>query len=166
MAAVHFASRRSFNGIGYCAILLFLGMVAQSCATISQWNSQMSLPQAAPVAKQTTIKPTIRTVQRGNGSWYGPGFLGKKTANGDRFNQAELTAAHKTFPLGSRVKVTNLKNGNTVEVEITDRGPFVGGRIIDLSKAAAEKLGMIGSGTAPVQVELLSELRSDSGSKR
>jgi rare lipoprotein A len=132
-------------------------MVAQSCATISPWNSQTALPQAAPAVKQTTIKPMTKTVQRGDASWYGPGFRGKKTASGDSFDQAELTAAHKTFPLGSKAKVTNLKNGNTVEVEITDRGPFVEGRIIDLSKAAAEKLGMIGSGTAPVQVELLSE---------
>ena len=166
MAAMHFASKRSFNGIGYCAILLFLGMVAQSCATISQWNSQMALPQAGPADKQTKIKPTTRTVQRGNGSWYGPGFRGKTTASGYRFNQAELTAAHKTFPLGSKAKVTNLKNGKTVEVEITDRGPFVEGRIIDLSKAAAEKLGMIGSGTAPVQVELLPDLRSSSALRK
>jgi rare lipoprotein A (peptidoglycan hydrolase) len=166
MAAAYFESRRSFNGIGYCVILLFLGMVAQSCATISRWNSQMTSPEAAPAARQTTIKPTTRTVQRGNASWYGPGFSGKKTANGDSFNQAELTAAHKTFPLGSKAKVTNLKNGKTVEVEITDRGPFAEGRIIDLSKAAAEKLGMIGSGTAPVQIELLSELGSVSGLKR
>jgi rare lipoprotein A len=166
MAAVYFVSRGGFSGIGYSVILLLLGMVAQSCATISRWNSQMTLPEAAPAARQTTMKPTIKTVQRGNASWYGPGFLGKKTANGDSFNQAELTAAHKTFPLGSKARVTNLKSGKTVEVEITDRGPFAEGRIIDLSKEAAEKLGMIGSGTAPVQVELLSELRSDSGLKR
>jgi rare lipoprotein A (peptidoglycan hydrolase) len=166
MAAVYFASRRGFNGIGYCVILLFLGMAAQSCATISQWNSQMALSEAVPVAKQTTIKPTTKTVQRGKGSWYGPGFRGKKTASGERFNPAELTAAHKTFPLGSKAKVTNLKNGKTVKVEITDRGPFVEGRIIDLSKAAAEKLGMIGSGTVPVRVELLSDFRSASGLKR
>lgn len=101
------------------------------------------------------MKPTIKAVQRGNASWYGPGFSGKKTANGDTFNQAELTAAHKTFPLGSKAKVTNLKNGKTVEVEITDRGPFVAGRIIDLSRAAAEQLGIIGPGRAYVQVELL-----------
>jgi rare lipoprotein A len=132
-------------------------MVAQSCATISQWKSQTALPQAGPAAKQTTITPTTKTVQRGAASWYGPGFRGKKTASGDSFDQAELTAAHRTFPLGSRAKVTNLKNGKTVVVEITDRGPFVDRRIIDLSKAAAEKLGMIGSGTAPVRVELLSE---------
>lgn len=81
----------------------------------------------------------------------------EKTASGDSFDQTKLIAAHKTFPLGSRARVTNLKNGKTVEVEITDRGPFVEGRIIDLSKAAAEKWGLTGSGTAPVQVELLSE---------
>ena len=155
MAAVHFASRRRPSGPRYWVILLCLGIVAQSCATISQRNSQVVLPQAPPAARETTMKPTIKAVQRGNASWYGPGFLGKKTANGDTFNQAELTAAHKTFPLGSKAKVTNLKNGKTVEVEITDRGPFVAGRIIDLSRAAAEKLGIIGPGRAYVQVELL-----------
>lgn len=177
MAGMYFAFRRSLHAIGYCAILSFLGLVTQSCATISQWNSQTALPQATPAGKQTatlnvgkiessiqssSVKPKTKTVQRGEASWYGPGFRGKKTASGDSFDQTELTAAHKTFPLGSKAKVTNLKNGNTVEVEIKDRGPFVEGRIIDLSKAAAEKLGMIGSGTALVQVELLFEsVRSD-----
>ena len=113
------------------------------------------MPQTPPVTKHKTIEPTIKTVQLGNASWYGPGFRGKKTASGERFNETELTAAHKTFPLGSKAKVTNLKNGKTVEVEITDRGPFVAGRIIDLSRAAAVKLGIIGPGTAHVQVELL-----------
>jgi rare lipoprotein A len=78
-------------------------------------------------------------------------------ASGDLFDETKLTAAHKSFPLGSKAKVTNLKNGNSVEVEIKDRGPFVEGRIIDLSKAAAERLGIIGTGTAPVEIELLSE---------
>ena len=134
----------------YLVILLSLATLAQSCAIITQWKLPPALPEAAPA-----IKP--KTVQRGEASWYGPGLRGKKTASGERFDQAELTAAHRTFPLGSKAKVTNLKNGKTVEVEITDRGPFVEGRIIDLSKAAAEKLGLVGSGTAPVEIELLSE---------
>ena len=168
MAGVYLASKGDFNRIGYPVILLFLGLVAQSCATVAEWNPQMALPHTAPAAKRITTKSksTIRMVQRGNGSWYGPGFGGKKTASGERFNPTELTAAHKTFPLGSKAKVTNLRNGKTVKVEITDRGPFVKGRIIDLSKAAAKKLGMIGSGTAPLRVELLSDFRSASGLKR
>ena len=83
--------------------------------------------------------------QVGKASWYGPGFHGKRTASGQRFNQDALTAAHPRLPLGSRAKVTNLHNGREVEVTINDRGPHGGGRIIDLSRAAARELGMGGS---------------------
>ena len=88
-------------------------------------------------------------------SWYGPGFHGRLTANGERFNQYELTAAHRTLPFGTTVRVTNVNNGRSVVVRINDRGPFTGGRIIDLSVAAADAIGMIGSGVAPVKVEVL-----------
>lgn len=88
--------------------------------------------------------------QVGKASWYGPGFHGKKTASGQVFNQHALTAAHPHLPLGSRVKVTNLKNGKEVEVTINDRGPHKAGRIIDLSRAAAKKIAM--SGVARVKV--------------
>ncbi len=91
-------------------------------------------------------------VQQGVASWYGPGFHGRTTASGERFNQHELTAAHKKLPLGTKATVTNLKNGKTVEVEINDRGPYVGGRILDLSKAAADQLGMKHTGTTPVRL--------------
>jgi rare lipoprotein A len=97
----------------------------------------------------------MRRVLRGKASWYGPRFHGKKTANGDIFDQQKLTAAHKTLPLGTKAIVTNLENGNTVEVEINDRGPYVPGRVIDLSFAAAKQLGFIKSGIAPVEVVLL-----------
>lgn len=91
--------------------------------------------------------------QRGNASWYGPNFHGRLTANGERYNQNALTAAHKTLPLGSYVKVTNLENGRTLTLLINDRGPFVRGRIIDLSRRAAQLLDVIKKGTAPVIVE-------------
>ena len=81
--------------------------------------------------------PVIDGVQLGVASWYGPGFHGNRTANGEIYDQYELTAAHRTLPLGTRVMVTNLSNGRAVEVRINDRGPFVGGRAIDLSYAAA-----------------------------
>jgi rare lipoprotein A len=93
-------------------------------------------------------------VQQGTASWYGPGFHGRRTANGERFDQNDLTAAHPTLPLDSEATVTNLENGRSVDVEINDRGPYKGGRIIDLSKAAAEKLDMTEDGTAPVRVEV------------
>jgi rare lipoprotein A len=93
--------------------------------------------------------------QTGIASWYGPGFHGKATASGAIYNQNDLTAAHQTLPLGSRVMVTNLDNGRATELLINDRGPFAKGRIIDLSYAAAEALGMIGPGTIPVRVDVL-----------
>jgi rare lipoprotein A len=93
-------------------------------------------------------------VERGQASWYGDDFQGRPTASGDPFDQNRLTAAHPELPLGSRVEVTNLENGRSVEVEINDRGPAVGAdRAIDLSKAAAAELGMLEEGTAPVRIE-------------
>ncbi len=82
--------------------------------------------------------------ESGIASWYGPRFQGKLTANGERFNTNELTAAHKTLPFGTRVRVKSLVNGKEVVVRINDRGPFIKGRIIDLSKAAAQAIGLIG----------------------
>ncbi|MEO1954376.1 MAG: septal ring lytic transglycosylase RlpA family protein [Campylobacterales bacterium] len=92
---------------------------------------------------------------RGNASWYGPDFHGKLTSNGERYNMYGMTAAHKTLPMNTIVKVTNRRNGLSTVVRINDRGPFVSTRIIDLSKAAASKINMIGTGTAPVTLEVL-----------
>ncbi len=90
-------------------------------------------------------------------SWYGPGFHGHKTAAGGFYNQEDLTAASVAFPLGSRVMVTNLDNGRSVEVTITDRGPFKKGRKIDLSHKAARMIGMLDHGTARVRISLISK---------
>jgi rare lipoprotein A len=98
-----------------------------------------------------------KKVIRGQASWYGPGFHGKKTASGKIFDQGKLTAAHKTIPLGTKAKITNLQNGNTVEVEINDRGPYIGQRVLDVSHAAANALGFVESGLTLVRIELLSE---------
>ncbi|MHB1562682.1 MAG: septal ring lytic transglycosylase RlpA family protein [Leptospirillum sp.] len=95
--------------------------------------------------------------QVGIASWYGPTFYGKPTASGSIFRKNELTAAHRTLPLGTRVRVQNLKNNKEVDVLINDRGPFVEGRIIDLSWLAAKKIGMLGNGTAPVRITPLNE---------
>ena len=94
-------------------------------------------------------------VQVGTASWYGPGFHGNRTSSGEIYDQNDLTAAHPTLPLGTRVVVTNLQNGRSVDVRINDRGPFVKGRTIDLSYAAARSIGMLGPGTAPVRIEVL-----------
>ncbi len=92
--------------------------------------------------------------EEGVASWYGGKFHGRLTANGEIFNTHEFTAAHKQLPFNTIVKVTNLSNGKTVEVRINDRGPFVEGRIIDLSYAAAVELDMISTGTAPILLEV------------
>lgn len=89
----------------------------------------------------------------GEASWYGPGFHGRETASGETFDQRKMTAAHPTLPLGTEAEVTNLENKKKVEVEITDRGPYVNDRVIDLSKAAAKKLDMKEEGVSKVKIE-------------
>ncbi len=102
-------------------------------------------------------KEDFYLVQTGIASWYGPGFHGKKTANGEIYNQYDMTAAHKTLQLPAVARVTNLENGRSTIVRINDRGPYEKGRILDLSKAAAKKLGVIGKGTAKIRLEVLPE---------
>ena len=91
----------------------------------------------------------------GRASYYGPGFAGRRTASGEVFHPEELTAAHRFLPLGTKVRVTNLNNGNSVLVTINDRGPYVRGRHIDLSVAAARVLGMLGQGVCRVRMDVL-----------
>ncbi|MEA5535985.1 septal ring lytic transglycosylase RlpA family protein [Crocosphaera sp. XPORK-15E] len=122
--------------------------------------------QAAPLTaivdpNQSTNSTGIASIQtvtsrrKGMASWYGPGFHGRLTANGERYNQNGLTAAHKTLPFGTQVRVTNLNNGRSVTVRINDRGPYAHGRVIDLSRGAASLIGVVNSGVAPVQLEVL-----------
>ena len=101
----------------------------------------------------TSVLSTPSFAQCGRASWYGPGFNGRSTANGERFNQGALTAAHKSLPFGTKLRVTNKRNGKSVVVRINDRGPFVRGRMLDLSKGAAGRIGMIGAGHASVCVQ-------------
>jgi rare lipoprotein A len=102
-------------------------------------------------------------VEEGTASWYGIPFHGRRAANGEIFDMNSLVAAHRTLPFGSILRVTNLNNGRDVQVRVIDRGPFVGDRILDLARAAAVALDMIGSGTAPVRIELLSGPTPESG---
>ncbi|MDJ0732041.1 MAG: septal ring lytic transglycosylase RlpA family protein [Crocosphaera sp.] len=101
-----------------------------------------------------SVRP-VTSRRKGMASWYGPGFHGRLTANGERYNQNGLTAAHKSLPFGTQVRVTNLNNGRSVIVRINDRGPYIHGRVIDLSKGAASVIGLVSSGVAPVQLEIL-----------
>jgi rare lipoprotein A len=98
---------------------------------------------------------SVGDVFRGNASWYGPDFHGKLTSNGERYNMYDMTAAHKTLPMNTIVKVTNRRNGLSTVVRINDRGPFIATRIIDLSNKAAHKINMVKKGTAPVSIEIL-----------
>lgn len=93
--------------------------------------------------------------QTGKASWYGEKYHGRKTASGEKYNMNAMTAAHKKLPFGTKVKVTSKVNGQSVIVRINDRGPFAKNRIIDVSKAAAKKLGMIQSGEIPVTITVL-----------
>lgn len=95
-------------------------------------------------------------MERGLASWYGEDFAGRPTANGEIFRPEEISAAHRTLPLGSVVDVTNEKNGRTVRVRVNDRGPFVAGRIVDLSKAAAAAIGAVVDGVVPVTLVVVS----------
>ncbi|MEB3354495.1 MAG: septal ring lytic transglycosylase RlpA family protein [Cyanobacteriota bacterium] len=114
-------------------------------------------PVAPPVrlAPVPAPAPRIASVSQGTASWYGPGFFGNRTASGEVFRPGTLTAAHRTLPFGTRVRVTNLNNGRSTIVRINDRGPFHGSRVIDLAHGAAHQLGVASSGLAPVRLEVL-----------
>ena len=133
-----------------------LALLVSGCSTGAR--NHPPPPQVAafvqPQAEQITPPATPTIEEVGQASWYGPGFHGKKTASGETFNQHTLTAAHPTLPLGSQAEVTHLETGKSVAVKINDRGPFVDGRSIDLSHAAAKKIGLSEEdGLAPVKIE-------------
>ena len=111
----------------------------------------------APVPGPVVVPPvsTPGAVQTGIASWYGPGFHGKRTSNGEVYNQYELTAAHRTLPFGTRLRVTDVDTGRSVTVRVNDRGPFVRGRVVDVSASAAETLGITGKGVAKVKVDVV-----------
>mgnify|MGYP001551689512 CR=1 FL=1 len=107
------------------------------------------------VTKDNKGKAAFVFYEKGQASWYGPGFNGKPTASGEKFDMHKLTAAHKKLPFGTKVRVTNLNNNKRVIVRINDRGPFKKGRVIDLSKKAAMQIDMINDGVVPVKLELV-----------
>jgi rare lipoprotein A len=161
-------ANRSLFSLAACLGVLLV----QGCTTLPGPSEEQA---EAPPPKAVQPKPDTSTAkkspaapatlpQTGEASWYGAQHHGRKTASGAVFDQGALTAAHPTLPFGTRVRVTNLANERAVEVEINDRGPFVGNRIIDLSQAAAKSIGMIGSGTANVRIEASSGSTSASSS--
>jgi rare lipoprotein A len=124
--------------------------LAIACLLIASGCSQMPRPEALPQSYET-----------GKASYYGSEFEGRKTASGERYDGKALTAAHRTLPFGTRVRVVNLGNERSVEVVINDRGPHVKGRIVDLSRKAAKEIDMIGAGVAHVRIEVLAAPAGD-----
>lgn len=130
-----------------------LAVVLVASFTLHCTRPPMAAPRGRRLAPDGSL-PTDTYEESGTASWYGggDGFAGKPTASGEIFDPSHLTAAHKTLPLGTWLEVEDLDNHRKVVVKVNDRGPFVRGRILDLSKAAAERLGMLGSGTAEVRI--------------
>lgn len=136
----------TFQGLRLFLIFAIVSLFLNSCARVTY--------------------PPPEVIQTGVASWYGPNFHGKTTSNKEIYDMHDLTAAHKSLPFGTYVVVTNLNNGKSVTVRINDRGPFVKGRIIDLSYAAAKAVDMIGTGTAPVKLEILTEISPKRSSQK
>jgi peptidoglycan lytic transglycosylase len=126
-----------------CAIaaLVVLSAPSEGTPAGSNWGAAPSFPAST---------------QFGVASWYGPGFQGLPTASGPPFDMDAMTCAHRELPLGTRVKVTDLVNSRSVVLQVNDRGPYVGGRVLDVSRAAAKFLGFRASGLAPVRIEVVS----------
>jgi rare lipoprotein A len=129
-------------------------------ATPSVSDSAVDITTSQPSAKRKADKPvalldTHRVIGSGRASFYASEFHGRRTASGARFDMHALTAAHRTLPFGSKVRVTNERNGRSVVVTINDRGPFHDSRILDVSRAAAERLAMVNAGSAGVKLELV-----------
>lgn len=125
--------------------ILTIAFVISSCSSTIFFNSQ-SLSKGSAISKYVEI---------GFASYYSDSFIGKRTASGNVYNQNEMTAAHPSLPFGSKIKVTNLENQKEIVVTVNDRGPFVSGRIVDLSKSAAKALDFIEKGVIKVKIELI-----------
>ncbi len=129
--------------------------VANRLRRLLSGNTVDYLSEIEGTAQIQALSSQVVRETRGVASWYGPGFHGRQSASGERFNQNSLTAAHRSLPFGTMVRVTNLNNGRTVVVRINDRGPYSGNRILDLSAGAAQQIGMISTGVAPIRLEIL-----------
>jgi rare lipoprotein A len=138
-----------------CAVLQGTADDSAVATTPSPAQPPVTQPEQAKATAKEKSNSKPKLPQTGKASWYGAKFDGKTTASGDVYDQTEFTAAHVSLPFGSRVKVTNLANGKSVEVEITDRGPHTENRIIDVSHAAAKALEMKEKGTTKVRIEPL-----------
>lgn len=134
------------------------GMGENQAVPIDQGQAGMMAPDPTLPDTLARQEPVPEVIGSGQASYYGAELEGRPTASGELFDPAGMTAAHRTLPLGTEVRVTNLRNERSVVVRINDRGPFVGRRVIDVSHEAARRLGMLHSGTAPVRLELLASV--------
>jgi rare lipoprotein A len=149
-----------FLSLTFSIFLLITSLLLMACAAKHRIPFERRVPpqEIPPVVKEEIEKRELKGVQYGIASWYGKDFHGKPTSSGEIYDMYQLTCAHNTFPLGTMVMVTNMENGKAVELKVNDRGPFVKDRIIDLSYAAAQIIGMYEKGTAYVKVEIISPL--------
>lgn len=154
MIALSIAMSRRNPFIGFSRVVLISALMLYGCTSGNSVESGQSTASTKPSHKEV-----------GEASWYGPGLQGNKTTNGETFDQKKMTAAHPSLPMGTKAKVTNLENGKKVEVKINDRGPYVGDRAIDLSRAAAKKLDMEEDGTTQVKIEAKPHSKVDSDDK-
>lgn len=141
--------------------LVFIALVGFTFVITKDETSALPATDAEEISLETKLPSVdpelVNYVNLGTmkASWYGPGFHGRKTANGEKFDQMSYTAAHKSLRFGTLLKITNPKNGKSIVVRINDRGPYIEGRDLDLSKAAAHELGLIRKGVARLKVEEL-----------
>lgn len=131
--------------------------VLSGCSTTPQRKATITTQDTIPKVTEAPKAPTPKYVETGTASWYGPHFNHRKTASGERFNQDALSAAHKTLPLGTQVIVKNLDTGKETRLKINDRGPYARGRILDVSKGAAIKLGMLERGTSHIELQVFGD---------
>ena len=171
-SAILHAKRISAMHCKYTRILVpalaVLLLLLSGCGTKS-WRTG-GVPGGKPyTVRGKTYYPLLSArgfIEEGIASWYGPGFHGKRTANGEIYNMHAMTAGHRILPLGSIVRVTNKNNGRSLIVRINDRGPFADDRVIDLSRAAADKLDIVTKGIAPVRIVALSDPRTASAAAK
>lgn len=161
----HFLFGISYRNLLLCAVCgvsLLVGCGHRNASTVTQ-PAQTPVPQPTAPSATSGAPPAIERqpaiagqyAEEGVASWYGVPFDGHRTSNGEIYDMHQFTAAHRTLPFNSVVRVTNLQNGKQTEVRINDRGPFVGNRIIDLSLSAAQAIDMVGPGTAQVRLEIM-----------
>lgn len=146
MKSVNLSDLLRCNGQGVISLAVVAACLLAGCASNPKYRPDTGRP--------ASVKRSGGVYAQGYASYYGRQFHGKKTASGEIFNMYAMTAAHRTLPFGTIVEVENLKNGRKILVKINDRGPFVPGRILDLSKGAAEKLGMLVDGSALVALRI------------